>query len=204
MDDPWISQHSPLASEKLHAIGYIVTIWNSCEYWAEILFMTVAGTPAHVGHAITHNLGSTTLFNAIIDVARERRMGPDLIGLLQHTETLYEACRLNRNQVCHFGICGTAEGNRMARRKGPKFDALLLPDGIESIRRIAEDIATLLTFLQTVVRHFVDQQQGRQTPLPDKPIPPARLLIVSRDTHQQNTQRHIPAKPQHPPQSSRA
>jgi hypothetical protein len=201
-DDPWIYKNSPLAPEKLHAIGYIVTIWNTCEHYVETLFSVVAATPHNIGHAITHDLGSVKLFDTILVIAHEQKFEPDLVALLEHAKKLYEACRLNRNQVCHFGICGTPEGNRMARRKGPALDAPLLPDSIEDIRRVGDEIKGLLTFLQEVVRHLVQRQQGQPTPSPDRPSLPRAL--VSSGPPRENSPRPRGSQSQHPHRSSRA
>jgi hypothetical protein len=69
-DDPWVTEHSPISPEKLHALGYLTYIWNWCEIWIGSIFHVVLGGEPAVAQAVSHDMGDLELFAKIKDVAK--------------------------------------------------------------------------------------------------------------------------------------
>jgi hypothetical protein len=200
-DDPWIAKHSAPEPEKLHAIGYIIMLWNSCEDKLWALLTWSARIPVSISYALLHSTSDVTMMNQIRDVTKLSdlsRLSSEHAALIDHALNYYDICRLNRNQLCHFSI---AEGHRddderirFRRRKGADILASEpFLDSLDDIRQVADEVEILNHFLVDLILSVDSIRHGPQRPLPEKPPLPKRLLIP--------LPRNSPTQ-QSPPQSS--
>ena len=62
-DDPWIAEHSAPEPEKLHAIGYITMLWNSCEYNVWALLTWIVQLSVSISYALLHSISDVTMMD---------------------------------------------------------------------------------------------------------------------------------------------
>jgi hypothetical protein len=77
--DPWIDSHSPIETEKLHALGYITFTWNVCEFHLFDLFCLTFGMPPNLAWMLAHDLGDVALSNRITAYLNHAISEPNLI-----------------------------------------------------------------------------------------------------------------------------
>jgi len=178
-DDPWIKEHSPIGVERTHALGFLTFAWNLAEYWAEAIFAIIAKLPEARARIITHDMGDVTVWEKAVALAKDRGMKAEIIDHLMHAKAFYEVCRTNRNLYVHAaGSAAAKPGLTLVRRKGPRLFGSAIPDGIEDMRRVGEDIRTLIKFMDALALSIFDAEPGKvqPLPLPKKPILPEPLL----------------------------
>ncbi|MEI7573289.1 MAG: hypothetical protein WCJ52_09225 [Phenylobacterium sp.] len=178
-NDPWIELHSPISAEKLHALGNITFCWNGCEYWTGAIFSIVADLDQSIGRVITHDLGDVSIWQKIKLISLDKKMKPEIINLLDHAAKIYDRCRTNRNTYVHAsgGLIGRG-GLSLMRRKGPTQFGDYIPDGLEDLRRVSEELIVLNRFLQEVAMYIMDVREGiRVLPPPSMPDLPKEVWV---------------------------
>jgi hypothetical protein len=176
-DDPWITEHSPIDAEKLHALGYLTFVWNACESWSHFVFAAVAGVKADVALAMSHDMGDQALFEKMKALAKARKLDNEIIKCIDDLKEIYDLCRKNRNQLSHFGVLYGEKTFRLTRRKGSTLDRQPIDDDLASIRRVGEECDALHSYLIKVLFFIQRRVGGEPTPLPNRP--PLPKLIWS-------------------------
>ena len=106
-------------------------------------------------------------------------MPPIMIDAIEHCLKVYDINRLNRNQLTHF-LPSAFTNSDLARLKGPRFDPQPIPDTLEDMRRVADEVILLVNYLGGIV-NLINKRQVSEKPdrilpsLPDKPPLPERL-----------------------------
>lgn len=200
LDDPWIEDHSTLSPAQLHALGALTFSWNACEAWIYDTFGEALGVSPAIARIVSHDLGDITILTKTVELARAREFPDDLIEDLLHASKLYDRCRGNRNTFVHAGAAAMPRQARdednltMTRTKGSSRLSPAIPDTLEDLRRVAEDISTLNGFLQRVFFRAAKANQGQPT-RPSRERPPLPASIWSPPPKAQS-------KRTRPPQSS--
>lgn len=177
MDDPWIKEHSPIAPEKLHALGVVNFRWNAADIGLKTLHVVLTGKRWSDAWPDVHNESSITLCKEITAAVLSDQYDQRVKDAAVRAVAIYDVCRINRNQLSHFLPNGQV-GSDLTRLKGPTFDPKPFPDSIQDIRRIAEDIEALLNYLSAVINHLIALNYFPATEppqLPDKPPAPTML-----------------------------
>jgi hypothetical protein len=182
--DPWIKAHSPIDAEKLHALGVVNFRWNITEFILKIFSMRFGGGGKgsfDANWAELHDEGDIALWQMIEANVTAGPWSQDIKDAVIHGIRMYEACRINRNQLSHFLPKGLA-GSDLARLKGPDFDPQPFPDSLADIRRVAEEIEALIAYLGGLFNFFRARFQNAlrraPTPLPAKPPLPKTLWHI--------------------------
>lgn len=181
-DDPWIATHSPIAAEKLHALGVVNFHWNTAEFILRILSMRFGfgGKGNFVASwAGVYNQKDITICNKMRAVVGDnKRMSKQTKEAVWHALDYYDVCRLNRNQLTHF-VPGMLSGTPFAR-VGADFEPHPFPDDLKDIRRVADEISALNRYLNDLYKYFSSEfaralRGVEQPPLPHKPALPDKL-----------------------------
>ncbi len=181
-EDPWIKNHSPIAPEKLHALGYITLVWNSCENGLFGLLSTVSGLSEGVCRAFVYDLGDVTISNRIEAFLEMRKVEAEPAKAIRHALNVYDVCRQNRNALTHAGLAAAGgHGLSLSRvRKKPAFISDLLPDDLEDFRRVAEEIRALNRHLKEL--WFILPPYNDPIPSPDTLPVPCKLVTPPQPT----------------------
>lgn len=180
---------SALPAEKLHALGYITFAWNACEYWTGAIFSIVSGIDQSIGRIITHDLGDVGIWKKVREISENKNHPIDVIDLLNHSSRFYDICRINRNTYVHAtgGLIGRG-GISLIRRKGPKQFGDYIPDGLNDLRRVCEDLDSLNHFLEEVAMYIMDLNEGiRNLPPPAMPPLPNEVWISPKKSGPKKT-----------------
>ncbi len=103
--DHWIILNSEIEPEKLHALGVIIFRWNLSENKLLEIFKQILNCSTGEAHILAYELGDIALMNRIKVLARTRiKDDPNLIATIQNILSVYEVCRLNRNQLSHLEL----------------------------------------------------------------------------------------------------
>jgi hypothetical protein len=170
-DDPWIAANSEIAAAKLHALGVINYRWNTADVSLKSLLIGLTGAEFFKIWAIIHEMGDRAISTAASEIMLWSNIPQPVVTATEFGLKLYDANRINRNQLTHFAPAQIA-GSDLARLKGPRFHPQPFPDSIEDLRRVASDMADLLNYfskLITVVysRQYSQKPGGTLPPLPD-------------------------------------
>jgi hypothetical protein len=154
-DDPWIAKQG-FDPKVLHALGAVNVAWNACEHGLIPLFCVATNTSLEAAQLMMHDLGDVTICNKIRDLLPLRPEYSDaekqmIISALD----AYDVNRINRNQLSHFTIGPTGrEELELYRRKGPILMKERFPSDLSDIRRVANDIALLISYLGALSTYF--------------------------------------------------
>lgn len=182
-DDPWIKGHSPIEPAKLHALGLVTFLWNSCEVSLFVLLTTVANTKPDIMRALTHEMTDAAMADRVRDLIKIKPSHPpELQDAIEYALDLFDANRINRNQLTHFMPSGGQQGIELWRDKGPTIEARPFPSEVADLRRVAMDLYALRKYsgwvanwVLAVNRGFEPPPSLEKPPLPDrlwKPPPP--------------------------------
>jgi hypothetical protein len=151
IDDSWIKSYSPIAAEKLHALGYINLIWNVTEYWLNALLASVSGLSEDMCRMFVYDLGDVAISDRIRTFSATRAFDRPMMAAIERALGAYDICRLNRNHLNHFALASRSghKGLRLHKiAKKPKRELMPIPDDLEDIRRVGEEISALKIFLE--------------------------------------------------------
>jgi hypothetical protein len=173
-DDTWIVRNSTVAPEKLHALGVMTFRWNVAEASLKVLLINIAKVDFAVIWAIIHNLGNESISESIAELLKKANLPEPVTTAIEHGLKLFDANRINRNQLTHFLPTALVESD-FARLKGPSFDPQPLPDSVGDLRRVADDIGRLQVYFGALLgivasRQYSLKPGGILPKLPD-PIP---------------------------------
>lgn len=177
-DDPWIQCHSPIEPEKLHAIGVIAYKWNTCEIGIRILLDCISNRNIDVTWAETHDIRPSQLLKRIEKTISTSYYKPPVKEAVLHAVKLYDVNRVNRNQLSHFLPSASRTGMEIRNNKTSDFSAIFDSPTVRSelsdIRRVAEEIQALITYLEGMINYFFAGAVNILEPrsLPEKPVPP--------------------------------
>jgi hypothetical protein len=150
LDDAWITLNSEIAPEKLHALGVVTYRWNACEVALKSLLVGLTGAEFFNIWAIIHEMGDVAISSAAREILLWSKFPEPVVKAVEFGFKLYEANRINRNQLTHF-IPAYVEGSDIARLKGPRFKPETFSDSTEDLRRVADDILELENYLSAVI-----------------------------------------------------
>src|SRR5271157_5888019 len=114
-------------------------------------------------------MGDITLFEKTKDLAKARKLGPEIVQAIENLKEFYDRCRQNRNQLSHFGLSwmGIKDIERplsLTRRKGPIRHYPKIDDSLETIRRVADDLFDL----RVIIVHTLMFVRGQLSSSPKK------------------------------------
>ena len=167
--DPW----------KLHALGVIAVYWNSCEgNLMQLLAVNRRATVDDVRpEAEKHD--TSWQFRQVLEAAKERGFSRHLLNLLDAAAEAFDVCRLNRNALLHAGQEMRHGSSRLhlTYRERRATEGRSLDDNLETIRRTADEIATLNSHLSMLWGVMLSNRATAEVMLADyKPIElPARI-----------------------------
>lgn len=178
-DDKWVVENSQIAAEKLHALGVVAFRWNSAEISLRSTLILLLRLNWNVAWSVIHEMGDMALMVSIREIIESNPVPKEVAETIEHGLKLYDANRLNRNQLTHF-LPAALVGSDLTRMKGPRFDPQPFPDSVGDLRRVADDLADLLEYfgkLLTIMhsRQYSQKPGGLLPPLPDKVPLPERL-----------------------------
>jgi hypothetical protein len=197
-DDPWIRRHSTIDPERVHALGVITLQWNHCERNLWLIFSVVFSLHRRVAWIIGHDIGDISLCEKIKEMVKVVRPDPDVATVLDAYLKAYDACRINRNTLTHFtSATNPADPDLLnavfLRRKGPSGKPNPLPSTLKDIRRVAEEIHTLMIYSWKLYKALLARNEGKRAELPP--------IIVAPDLLWKPPPPIVP-KPKRLPQSS--
>lgn len=178
-NDPWIEAHSPIDPAKLHALGYVNLVWNGAEYWLSALLSSVAGLRERHTHIFTFDMGDTSIITRIKAFAAERSFDRPMQVSLEHGLAAYDICRINRNHLNHYALASNRKGDwelrlhRVARK--PVRELVPLPDDLEDIRRVGEEIYSVRSFIERLTLAADNHPNALAPPLPESLALPKEL-----------------------------
>jgi hypothetical protein len=175
-DDTWIAANSQMAPEKLHALGVIAYRWNTAEFVFKGLLVIVADVEFFKLWTIIHEMGDIAISAAMLEITKDNPLPTPFQGALEHGLKLYDANRINRNQLTHF-IPLSLIGSDLARMKGPAWKPEPFPNSIDDLRRVAEEIGALGRYL-TKLSNAISSWRYLQSPgtLPPAPQPLPEII----------------------------
>jgi hypothetical protein len=194
----WMADNSPIAAEKLHALGLVTFNWNRCEKSTFWLFSTIIGLPEELCWALTHEMGDITTCETIGALMKLKNFHPKAIETIGNALEVHNICRQNRNQLTHFEVHSLGINDLRLMRKSKKPDAMRpyhFSAELDDLRRVAGEIDQLdnRLWILTVIMESHD---------PTKPAPwPAKLPVP---TLLWTPPPQSPAKQKPPLQPSRA
>ena len=175
-DDIWIAQRSLIEPEKLHALGVVTFFWNSAEIGLFNLFEAVANLPAKQARILIYDLQVPAIIDRIKYLLPQSGLSKDVVDSVEYALKIFDVCRINRNQLTHFAPVGMATGIEFWRIKGHEWTRNVVPNSVDDIRRVAEEITTCNNFVAVVAMHIYEiRTGGEQRSLPDRPPLPERL-----------------------------
>jgi hypothetical protein len=187
-EDPWIAKNSQIAPEKLHALGVVAFRWNLAEFALKSLLIAVSDFEFFKIWAIIHEVGDLAISASILEIIEHKSFSTPIHDAIEHALKLYDANRINRNQLTHF-VPLPLEESDLARMKGPNWNPQPFSDSVQDLRRVAEDIFNLFNYLVALnqilyaadhtVKPITSSEQSPPVPdtipLPErlwKPLPP--------------------------------
>jgi len=177
-DDPWIEKHSPIAAEKLHALGYINLEWNVSEYHLNALLASVSGLDEATCRMFVYDMGDTAICDRIKAFAAKREFNAPMQAALDRGLEAYDICRLNRNHFNHFALASRSSewGLRLHKvAKKPTLELSPIADEIKDFRRVAEEIRALNAYLGDLWLAARDSPSALPPPSPETLPLPQRL-----------------------------
>jgi hypothetical protein len=187
-NDPWIveaTKKSGFDPERFHALGVVNFRWQSAERSLCHILTSLANLDTYTGWAIVHDMGDIYISNTIQELLN---LAPTLsassVEDMKYALKLYDVNRINRNQLTHFQTFAAGGTVELMRMKGPRFDLHNINASLGEIRRVADDILTLKTFLHRASAPIEWQLRklrnpasdpGAQPPSPDRPALPKTL-----------------------------
>jgi hypothetical protein len=141
-EDPWITENSPIPAERLHALGAISYYWNGAEIGLKIILSTIMSIPLADLWPLIHEMGDVAICAAIRENLIKPTIPKDVCERILNLLDVYEINRINRNQLVHF-LPGAFKESDLGRMKGPRFDPQPIPDTINDIRRVANEIRAM-------------------------------------------------------------
>jgi hypothetical protein len=178
-DDTWIAANSQIAPEKLHALGVVSYRWNIAEASLKSLLIAVTRSDFAIIWAIIHDIGDVAISTSITEILGKTAWPKPVADAILHGLKLYEANRINRNQLTHY-LPSSFVGVDLARLKGPDFNPEPIPNDVTDLRRVADDIGRLLEYIGTIIsiiysRQYAGNANAILPPLPDTIPLPERL-----------------------------
>lgn len=181
-DDPWIVENSKISPAKLHALGVVAYRWNLTDLTLKSVLIATAGFEFFRAWAIIHEMGDVAVGSAIEEIITRNKFPDDIREAVLHGLELYDANRINRNQLTHF-VPVTLEGTELARMKGPTWNPQPFSDSITDLRRVADEIGKLFDYLVEVSKVLYAHEYTKlpgylpsdMPKLPDKLPVPKRL-----------------------------
>jgi len=82
--DPWVQLNSPLAPDKLHAIGVIAFRWNKCEFGLLVLLADIVGMPRNEVWAMVHDLRDNAICQRVRTFTAFRVLGAGVKALIEN------------------------------------------------------------------------------------------------------------------------
>jgi hypothetical protein len=196
LDDEWVTAHSPIIAQKLHALGVVTLEWNKCEAALVWLFNLVVGLPAQECWALFYDLGDIAISERLKVLIKIKKFHPDTIAILENVLKFYEQCRINRNQLTHFQVVRYPDDILLVRKSKkadtPQHD--YFPNELSDVRRVADEIITLGTRLWILAAFLEDYGPMKLAPWPHKLTPPKLLWSPP-----QNKQPKRPPRPRSSP-----
>jgi hypothetical protein len=158
MIDPWISEHSPIDAEKLHALGTITFYWNECEIGLYILFSMLSGLDWAKAWAIGNELREVSTASALRALSNLSANDEPVKSMIRETIVLYDRNRINRNTLTHFTV-GSGQGDvEFLRVRGPVWLPKPIPNDLADIRRVAENLKGLRDHFGHVANFFLSRR----------------------------------------------
>jgi hypothetical protein len=177
-DDAWIRANSELDPDVLHALGVIGLRWNSCEFGLKMLFSLATNIGYPNALLITQDMGSVSISNIIRGTKELPKRFPKNVDDVFFALDLFEINRLNRNQLTHYLPAGNQSGETEFRRNKilGGIGGELIPNSVSDVRRVAEEIRALRSYLAQLHNHLTNLHYTAVYPLPERPPLPERLL----------------------------
>ncbi len=176
-EDAWIKANSELDPDVLHALGVIGFRWNSCEFGLKMLFSLATNINHQNALLITQDMGSVTISNIIRETKELPKRYPARVDDVFFALDLFDISRLNRNQLTHYLPAANSVGETEFRRNkilgGLAGDPI--PNTALDVRRVAEDVDQLRTYLAKLYNHLNNLGRNALYPLPQRPPLPERL-----------------------------
>jgi hypothetical protein len=143
----------------------------------DILRLLAGIEDGRIAWAIMHEMGGLTIAAAIKELVSKRTDDDPLKAAVLHILVLHDLNRMNRNQLTHFMPVKIESGIALWRVKGPNFTPLVIPDSVETLRHISEDINRFMWYVSAAITYLNQQRRGQSpSPLPEKPPLPERLV----------------------------
>ena len=190
-----------------HAIGKIITRWNSVELVFQNLIAFVCGLKGRKTHALLTHVGAMTLHDAAITIARDIIENELLKDEMRYCALLFDSNRVNRNFIAH---CSTdlkdidlsmqeEQGvlvTKRSARGGITTKHYLL--SLETLRKTADEIFDCDEYLHCVIGPLSVHGKRKPTRLPPRPPMPEKLPN-SHPTGELFDLTRLPAHTQEPP-----
>lgn len=179
-EDSWIAAHSPIDPKKLHALGFINLSWNGVEYWLHALLATVSRTSEATSWKFVYDLRDTAICERIKAFAADRDFDEPTAQAIKQALEAFDICRHNRNHLVHYSL-GEREGRRgltlyrVAQKPIRKPEPL--PDELDDIRRVADEIEGVRVFLRELA--MATWHSPHAAPLPSLDTLPRPKLLWS-------------------------
>ena len=184
--DQWVASFSPIAPEKLHALGAITLYWNNCEIGLFVLFSFVSGMRWSQAWAVGTELREVSTAKSILALSDASANDEAVKQMVRDTIKLYGVNRVNRNHLIHFTTSGDVNDLQFMKASGPAYSLRPIPSSVEDIRRVAENLKTLSDHLEAVADFFLSRvttaSGARHLPLPQTPSVPELLLKTPRSS----------------------
>lgn len=176
-DDPWVKSKESAA--RFHAMGVLILRWNNCEMLLKAIAWLIFGLEKDRGWLITHDMPVPSLAQKIVDYVEHFPSEGDLREEMKHAVDLFNANRLNRNQLTHFYPDWEAgpEGYAFLRAKGPRYQFDEFPSSAADIRRVADEVGACAEYLSSIwgALEMRGLYAGSRRPSLQRPPLPARL-----------------------------
>lgn len=180
--DSWIEENSPLAFEKLHAMGVVQYRWNTAELYMVLLIAAVTNLNFDTAWKRTRKRRASQLFGMLRDGYRFLSKSPQVIEHVEHAISLYDVNLKNRSQVTHFlPEGGNSESLHNSRSSDylAMFDQTPIKTDLLDLRRCADDLRLLNRYLVGISNALGDRpflkMAGKVGPMPEKPALPSLL-----------------------------
>lgn len=182
----WPPYGSNFSSGVTDAIGILVETFNDCETALRFILLSFMRGKIWHNYMVVEQMSSTAVVEAILGYLIELKYRRRLEVAIRFSIKSFEACRVNRNSIIHFGIAWRIPRGHKTRLVRTKLKAgrYLHIRHIKAgdVRRVADACHELKIYMDNLSVAMDELFRGKPFKEPERPKP-VELLEWTKQLH---------------------
>ena len=147
----WPTYGSNFSSGTTEAIGILVEAYNDLEIGLQFILLSFMRGKIWRNHVVTEHMSSTAVVEAIRAYLMEHPKRSKVLAPVEFALNAFETCRVNRNNIIHFGMAWRKPGQRISRVMRVKLRAgrfmFMRTLKVSDVRGVADDCHALKLYM---------------------------------------------------------